>query len=198
MCLQFLCALMVAKWTFCGSCSWTQVLAAACTAFGVLWLRALSRVRSSLAERSAIVTRVELVLTSLPTSKLAGAYSCVALPSMYDVAYGQLLVFPLTVCPLCVFGVAGVERGLVLLQAVVRGRQAQLRYQRVLAMECFVAAAPARNHMLRLVNALVAVYLCMCLYIIALYSRCPTTIVYELPRPSRRTGSCCFLLILGA
>ena len=62
-----------------------------------------------------------------------------------------------------------VSAAVTLLQAVVRGRQSRLRYERVLVMESFEAAASDRNHLLRAVHALVVVYLVLCLYVICLY-----------------------------
>jgi hypothetical protein len=67
---------------------------------------------------------------------------------------------------------AAVTKGVVALQAGVRGRQAKVRYDRVLAMESFEAATSDRNHMLWLVNCVVLLYLVSCVYIICLYGTC--------------------------
>ncbi len=110
------------------------VLAATCTLFGVLWMRAVVRVRRSVLQRSAMLKRMA------------------ALTSGID---GEVL--------------SVVVNAIVRLQNSVRRRREALVRARLEAMEAYEATTPYRNHMLWLLNMVVALYLATCLYLIALF-----------------------------
>ena len=110
------------------------MLGAASVVFGVLWFRALSRVRSAVAHRHAVICRVSARLSEADDASRARV----------------------------VQGVAALQRRVRLL------REMMVR-QRLFVMESFEFASPARRQMLLGINALVCVYLVVCVYAICLY-----------------------------
>ena len=120
-----------------GTLTVQSILVLAFILFGVLWMRALTRVRVGVRERAALCRRVDDVLDGLD-----------------DVSGGALL------------------QAVVALQGAVRQHQSLLRKLRMRAMQSFDASKDARNYLLRVVQVFVGLYLCTCLYIIALFGTC--------------------------
>ena len=73
-----------------------------------------------------------------------------------------------------VWRAAVVLRGVVLLQALARRRQAVLRYRRVRDIASYEAATRDRRTVLTMVHCLAGVYLVLCMYMTVLYGTCGT------------------------
>ncbi len=130
------------------------VLAATCTLFGVLWLRAVVRVRLSVLQRSAMLQRMATTTAALDGS-----------------------------------GLSATVAGIVRLQVAVRRRQRAVVAARQEAIEAYEATTPYRNHMLLLLNLLVALYLITCLYLIALFGRRAGHALHDYDVPHTIVGS---------
>ena len=84
------------------------------------------------------------------------------------------------------------QRGITTFQAIVRSRLTRLRARREQAMDAYAAAAPDRNFLLWLVNAVTALYLALCIYTALVYGACGTCGI-ERPLGTVRRGcdACC-------